>query len=380
VAFQIRDGVTAWIRDVRSGAISAVRARYLVGADGANSLVRDSLGIAMRGEAGLSAELNVLFEAELGPVLGGRRFCMYRITGERAGGVLRPAGRPGRWLFGTAGEAGTSHERLVDMIRRAVGDPKLAVEIVASGAWEASARVAEAFRCGPVVLIGDAAHQHTPGGGFGMNAAIQGAHNLAWKLAAVLEHDAGDALLDTYETERRPVAELTVGLSVPMLRARGRTSGRTLGVVLGAHYEQGALIPDGTAPPRTGDPIGDYAPSARPGHRAPHLWLDETRSRSTLDLFGKGLVLLSPSPERWEASVDANLDPGISVRVRRLPRAEGARVYDVEHSGAVLVRPDGYVAARWCTAPEAAGTALQDAVVEVLCRSAAASASTRRSS
>jgi putative polyketide hydroxylase len=367
-SFETADGVTALVRDMRSDETRTVRARYLVGTDGANSRVRDSLGIAMRGQTGMSSELNILFGAELEPLLGGHRFCMYRIHGEHASGVLRPTGRPGRWLFGTTGDADTSQEQLVERIRAAAGDPKLNVEIVATGAWAACARVAESFRCGPVLLIGDAAHQHTPGGGFGMNSAIQGAHNLAWKLDAVLQHHAGDGLLDTYQTERRPLAELTTSLSIPMLQARGRTSGRTLGIVLGAHYEQGALVPDGTAPPQPGDPIADYTPCARPGHRAPHLWLDDAQSSSTLDLFGNGFVLLSPAPDLWEAGVGATVGPGIPLRVRPLSTADGVQVYGVEHSGAVLVRPDGYVAARWLTAPHARANALQAVLGNVLSR------------
>ncbi|MBV9537011.1 MAG: FAD-dependent monooxygenase [Solirubrobacterales bacterium] len=370
MSFRADGGVTAQVRDRDSGLTRPVQARYLIGADGASSRVRDCLGIAMRGQAGFSSELNILFEAELEPLLEGRRFCMYRTTGEHANGVVRPTGRPGRWLFGTTDRPDVNEAQLVRTIRDAAGDCRLPVEIIAAGVWEASARVAESFRDGPVLLLGDAAHQHTPGGGFGMNSAVQAAHNLAWKLAAVLGHYAGDGLLDTYEAERRPLAELTTSLSIAMLRARGRASGRTLGIVLGAHYEYGAVVPDGTPPPRAGDPIADYVPCARPGHRAPHLWLDDANTSSTLDLFGHEFVLLTRDPTLWQVASEGVGDPGIPLRVRRLSSIDDGHLYGAGGSGAVLVRPDGYVAARWPAPPDGMLRELESAFSTVLSRDA----------
>jgi putative polyketide hydroxylase len=187
-----------------------------------------------------------------------------------------------------------------------------------------------------------------------MNSAIQGAHNLAWKLTAVLHDNAGDGLLDTYETERRPLAELT-SLSIPLLQARGRT----LGIVLGARYEQGALVPDGTPPPHVGDPIADYTPCARPGHRAPHLWLGDAKTPPRSTCSGTSSCLLTPDPSLWRAASDRTVDPGIPLRVRGLPPIDAAKAYGIARSGAALVRPDGYVAARWPAPPDAILPALQ---------------------
>ena len=350
VSFDAGAVVTARVRDVGRGEIRTVVADYLLAADGANSGVRDSLGIAMHGQAGLSNQLSILFRADLDKHLAGRRFCLHRIENDTVTGVMRPAGRSGRWLFGTPG-AGAPPAGYAELVRAAVGVPDLEVDIIATGAWQASAQVAERFRSGPVFLVGDAAHQHTPGGGFGMNAAIAGAHNLAWKLAAALGGWADPAVLDSYENERRPLAEQTTALSVGMLQAGGQDSARTLGVVLGAHYSDGVLVRDGSPPPPVNDPIADYQPCARPGHRAPHVWLDQGRTRSTVDLFATDLVVCTPDPPRWNAAVGHEVTSGIPIRAERLT-TEAAQTYGINPGGAVLVRPDGYVAARWANKPD----------------------------
>jgi len=165
--------------------------------------------------------------------------------------------------------------------------------------------------------------------------------------------------------ERRPLAELTAGLSIAMLKTRGRTSARTLGMVLGAHYERGAFVPDGTPPPDTADPVGEYVPSARPGHRAPHVWLDATGNTSTLDLFGREFVLLVAGGGSGRTAYRA-LRQTMPVRVKQLPVGSAAQLYGLEPQGCVLVRPDGYVAARWTTPPIRAGEQVEDALAAVL--------------
>lgn len=365
VSFDTGAGVSAVVRDVATGATRFVHAEYLVGADGANSGVRNRLGIAMRGPAGLSNQLSILFRADLDPILRGRRFCLYRIENDTVTGILRPAGRSGRWLFGTPADPDTSRRGCVELVRAAVGVADLEVEVIATGAWEACAQVADIFRAGPVLLVGDSAHQHTPGGGLGMTSAIAAAHNLAWKLAAVLGGWAGPALLDSYETERRPFAQLTTGLSARLLQAGVQQSASTLGVVLGAHYDHGALIPDGSPARVVNDPIADYEPCARPGHRAPHHWLDRARTRSTLDLFGSSFVVCTPEPAHWQLPVKEATTAGVPVRVETLP-AEATHTYGIEATGAVLVRPDGYIAARWATSSEARRNALRSTLATIL--------------
>jgi 2-polyprenyl-6-methoxyphenol hydroxylase-like FAD-dependent oxidoreductase len=359
------DGVSAVLRDMATGATHSVHAEYLLGADGANSCVRDQLGIAMRGQAGLSNQLSILFRADLEPILRSRRFCLYRIENDTVTGVLRPAGRSGRWLFGTPADPDTSPQRSIELVRAAAGVADLDVEVMTTATWKACAQVADTFRAGSVLLVGDSAHQHTPGGGFGMTSAIAAAHNLAWKLAAVLGGWAGPTLLDSYQTERRPLAQLTTSLSARLLQAGGQQSARTLGAVLGARYDDGALTPDGTPAPEVNDPVADYQPCARPGHRAPHHWLDRARTTSTLDLFGSCFVICTADPTRWQLAVIEARVAGFPVRVEMLP-AEVAHAYEIGPTGAVLVRPDGYVAARWLASSDAGANVVVGTLTTIL--------------
>lgn len=399
-AFEQDDaGVTATVRDRRSGQIQTVRAAYMIAADGASSGIREALGIGMVGPGELGHHINIHFRAELGPWVRGRPAIGY--ISSQGNGTLLWAHGTDRWLVlrpfqparGERPEDFTP-ERCVDLARRAVGIPDLPVEVINTAFWTLTAQVAESFQTGRVFLAGDAAHRFPPTGGFGANTGIQDAHNLAWKLAAVLSGWANPALLETYHEERRPIAEANTEFSVTNGR-RWQAARQAIlagdeaavahalkeqvkhldseGQDLGFWYGSGALISDGTPPP-TGD-SRVYVPSARPGSRAPHLWLRpsarvgslpvamglqhgkrETGRISTLDLFDSGFTLLTGSDAKtWR-------DAGSQVaRELAIPFAafgvgpagdfdvvEGnwAELYGFEASGAVLVRPDGHVAWR----------------------------------
>lgn len=175
-----------------------------------------------------------------------------------------------------------------------------------------------------------------------MNCGIADAHNLAWKLAGVIHGWAGPALLDTYETERRPVALATTDASI--LResvAAGPPRSSFAGVTLGYGYQSSAVVPDGTGPPEVLDAVHDYVPSARPGHRAPHVWIEHAgRRMSTLDLFGERFVLLV------DRDGTGTIDTDVPLRTHVIPGDEWRGAYGIEPGGAVLVRPDGHVAWR----------------------------------
>jgi len=351
VSFQQDDsGVRAELRERASGRVRQVRAEYMVAADGARSHVREALRIPMRGHDHLTRELNILFEADLSDAVRDRRAIMHRVTHSSlpGRGIFRNLdGRGHRWSLLLPWFDDPTPERCADVIRIYAGDPHLKVDITAVGEWERATLLADRFRAGRIFLAGDAAHRVTPSGALGMNTAIQSVHNLAWKLAAVLQGWAGPALLDSYEAERRLVGERTVELSYWLSGQPPLAMARVLGHVLGSAYDAGALVPDGTPPPAVADPVAVYVPSARPGHRAPHRWLTvDNRPISTLDLFDGRFVLLSPSEVWCTAARDVGSTLAVPLAAHVINDRGWSDLYELGPRGAVLVRPDGYVAWR----------------------------------
>jgi putative polyketide hydroxylase len=325
VAFdQDGDGVTVVLREVASGASTVVRAGFLVGADGAHSSVRTALGIAMDGPDHLAEHITVLFEAPLREVVGERRHGIYFIQHPEAGGVFVPNGAPDRWLYGRAWEPDRerledyTEARLAGLIRAAAGVPDLPVRFVAKGAFSFAAQVAERYRDGRAFLAGDAAQRMTPKGGMGMNTAIGEAHDLGWKLAWVARGWAGPELLDSYEAEWRPVAVRRT--------ARSALEGP--------------------------DPDGLAALADDLGGRVAHAWLERGGRRlSTLDLLGPGLTLFTGPDASWGEAA-AELPVPLEVHTLDRPAADAV---GAGRDGAVLVRPDGQVVARWTTARDLNG-------------------------
>lgn len=365
---QDADGVVAELEERQSRRRYQVRAAYAVGADGANSVARRSVGIAMIGEEHLGREVNILFEADLTPLVQGHRASLYLVRNGALEGTFRPVDEGRRWTLTTPYVDDPTPEQCVQAIRAGAGDPSVAPRIIATQDWELAAAVAERFRAGRVFLVGDAAHRMTPGGALGMNTAVQDAHNLAWKLAAVLGGWAATPVLDTYQTERRPVAERSATLSWAIWKDM-RKAGRTLGAVLGSSYESEAVIPDGTEPPHIGDPVTDFLSSARPGSRAPHHWLEiDGRRLSTIDLFDGRFVLLSGARAWSTAAEQAVSKMRIPLVSHVIEDEEWARLYGVSGEGAVLVRPDGYVAWRDRGSAEPSANVLKEVLSRVLGR------------
>jgi 2-polyprenyl-6-methoxyphenol hydroxylase-like FAD-dependent oxidoreductase len=402
VAFtQSRDFVLAHIRDRATGAESTVRARYLIGADGTQSAVRDALGIRRHGPGGLQHWMNVIFEADLPAVIAGRSIRSMFVTD--INGTLVPRG-DGRWLMavqfvpergtwvpasaGTvAGDFTPDHCR--DLIRRAAGRPDLHVEIADARPWEAAAAVADRYRDGHVFLVGDSAHVMPPTGGFGGNTGIQDAYNLAWKLEAVVKGTAEPALLDTYDAERRPIADRTVAQSLARLQAWFKDPGGRLpppepvrddnAVIFGYRYPAGAFVDEGGT--GTDDLFEDpRTPSGRPGSRAPHLVVAHRGSHvSTVDCFSDRWVLVSgPGGSDWSRCVRRSGAARTLGVVWHGIQPSGdledvagrfQAAYGVEGDGAVLIRPDGFIAWRHATATGAA-SALEDALERLGVRTA----------
>lgn len=367
--------VRSTIEHVASGERVQVRSRYLVACDGGRSLVRGRLGIRLAGEGNIARFVAIYFRApelmrchDFGP--GALYFPLHR---EYMGFVLN-------W---DTGIRWTYHKLLKEGQRPEDVDPKAAifavlgretpVEILSVQPWTANALVAERFRIGRVFLAGDAAHLFTPTGAFGMNTGVSDAIDLAWKLKARLEGWGGPALLESYQIERRPIAirntteaahnykqmRSAMGFGDEMdekgpegdeRRARMDEMLRghekllaSFGVVLGYRYSDSPIIvPDGT--PETPDDPRFYVPTARPGHRAPHAWLEE--SVALMDRFSRDFTLLDFGPAIGASrDADRELEALLALAGRRgVPLSH----VPIAHDGAArlyarrfcIVRPD----------------------------------------
>jgi putative polyketide hydroxylase len=387
------DGPTGVLKDQVGGETSPFRARYIVAADGTRSFVREKLGIGRTGEKDIYDSVNVHFRADLRPWVEDRPAALYLIEQPELRATFLTVNGADRWGFlvhslsayGFTKENLTP-ERCIDLVRRAVGIADLPVEVLGINFWNCSAMVADSFRSGNVFLIGDAAHETTPSGGFGMNLGVQDAQNLAWKIAAVLHGEAAPSLLDSYEAERRPHALEVVQATLLNMRSFDRSKRQAearlprkeflneRGLIFGARYQSLAVVPDGSKPPEVSDPVTEYVPSAHPGCRAPHVWLENKGRRfSTIDLFGRGFVLLAaPGGSRWRSAARQHGLPGIDVWVlgEDIVDAEDSwmATYGVREGGAVLVRPDGYVAWRVASTLGDPERALADAFGQVFAR------------
>src|SRR4051794_37479316 len=262
----LAEGVEVVLRDVASGGVRTVRARYLIAADGAHSRVRAVLGIPMRGPDGLGHVVTAIFRAPLWQLVDDHRYGIYSVDHPQGAGTFLPAGRGDRWGYGTWVESQDAEaytpQWFVRRIRAGSGVDDLGVAIERTGAFSFAAQLADRFRAGNVFLAGDAAHRVTPRGGTGMNTAIRGGHDLGWKLGWVLRGWAGPELLDTYEAERRPLAAHNVARSADV-------NGSVRDAADEFHVDLGGRIP--------------------------HVWVpSEGGGRvSTLDLLGTGYTLFT---------------------------------------------------------------------------------------
>jgi putative polyketide hydroxylase len=367
------DWVGVEIRDRASGAVRSTQARFVVGADGADSLVREALGVPLLGERDLAHNVSIFFEARLSDVVADRSSAVYYLADDPderpfgrpmsvgnppSGGVLLTVDNADRWLLVvTDPDQGTglgsfTDERCSELVRRATGLPALEVHVLSLLAWVPSAQAAERYRVGRCLLAGDAAHQMTPSGAFGLNVGIGDAHNLGWKIAAIEAGWAAPDLLESYHDERRPVGVFAADQSFRQFAgAQGAKPFGNWGVIFGATYDSGAVVPDGSPPPQLDDPATDYRPGARPGARGPHAWLERDGARiSTLDLFGGGFVLLAGADgAAWVAAGrEVAAASGIPLEAYRIGEdvvpADGSLPdYGIDTDGCVLVRPDGHV-------------------------------------
>ncbi|GGJ41750.1 FAD-dependent monooxygenase [Streptomyces brasiliensis] len=392
---QDEHSVRAVLQDRKSGEVSTVTADYLFAADGPRSPVRQRLGIEHSGSGDLFHNISVTFRSKrLRDIAGEDLFVVCYVTDSSGEGVLLPVDNEEQWVFHLPWfpERGQTLEyftddRCIEHIRAAAGVRDLDVEITGRAPWHAADRVANSYRAGRVFLMGDSAHEMPPTGAFGSNTGIQDAHNLAWKVAAVLRGWAGPALLDSYETERRPVARSTSARATeqaareqhPGYSARSATNNSTdlMTTALGYRYVSSVVI---GAP--AGEPVipDSLDLQADPGTRAPHMWVArEGEKLSTIDLYERSFVLLCGRQD-WcgaartvAAKLDVPLDAytvgeGAGFDLDTADGADWASVHGTTPDGAVLVRPDGYVAWRDREAPSDPEKSLTDALLGVLGR------------
>lgn len=342
------DGVSATV----AGAYT-IHADHLIAADGANGSIGPTLGISGWTLPPTHHYLNLFAHADLSELVEGRTFSQCEIAGDTVRGVVLSKNNTDEWSFhpeydpARESPADYSDERCVDLIRTAIG-ADVPVKLLARSAWDTGAYVAHDYRRGRVFLVGDAAHRFAPWGGFGANTGIADAHNLAWKLAATRAGYAAPSLLDSYQSERRPCA-LTAAeqawLRTDFLTRYGvRTPDNA--DVLARHLDSGAIM--------TRYRYAGNAPVERltgqVGTRLPHVWLtDGDRQVSTLDLYGPGFAVLHAGDvAEWRTAAEAAGVTAHLIGSGGLTDPDGD--WTVRHGlpadGALLVRPDGHVAAR----------------------------------
>ncbi|MFF9776471.1 FAD-dependent monooxygenase [Streptomyces sp. NPDC013978] len=431
-------GVTATVVDRGSGRTFLVRASYVIAADGGKTVGR-LRGVPMEGTPTFLDWINLHVRTDFSRYLPYDDAVVNRVSSLSDDGTLEHCGvvpmGPDRWgrhsrewtlMFsrapGAQGAAELDDETVVKMVRRTLKLPDDHVMDVESiSRWPVEGTVAQRFRSGRVFLVGDAAHRHPPSGALGLNTGVQDAHNLAWKLALVLEDKADEALLDSYEPERRPVAQRVVERAVYSLfnqiaftaatgviqgarpewnRAQmtalfsdtpdgetrrsvlreyfdtNRITTAHLGLEMGYSYaDAGFVTPDGSPLPPV-DPLGlEYRQAARPGSRLPHAWLRHMgRKVSTHQLHtapGSFLLLAGTRGAPWQQAARA-LSRRFGVRIDSYAvgapgepaaaDAQWSRLRGHDEDGAVLVRPDGFVTARQLSLGHAPSTALEEAL------------------
>lgn len=368
------------IRDRKTGQTETLYAEYMIAADGAKSQVRQALGIEFTEGGSFGHHINIYFQADLRELVEGNEFILCNITNPEAPGVLLSVNNKDRWCFHVVyhPEKGESvddfpQDRCIDLIRKAIGLANLDVVILSLLPWEAASRLADLYQVGSVFLAGDAAHVMPPKGAYGANTGIQDVHNLAWKLAAVLRDGANPDLLTTYEQERKPVAQFAANQSVLNL-ANGEGRVHPLIPAIGYSYQSDAIVSEENIEIR----LDELRLDGVPGKRAPHVWCSYRGRRiSTIDLLGKNFVLFTGDKgEEWlHAASDISIRLEIPIQAYQISAyGELADIdnnwneaYGIRSEGAVLIRPDGFVAWRTNGRMENKAEMLAEVFQQILC-------------
>ena len=410
---QDADGVTTICLDRMTGQEISIRSKYLIGADGGNSLVAENENLPFEGKMGVGGSMNIYFRADLSKYVAHRPSVLYWVMqpGANVGGIgmglvrmIRPWNE---WLIVWGYDINeptpvVDEAMATDVARQLIGDPALEIELLNANTWTVNDSYATEMSKGRVFIMGDAAHRHPPSNGLGSNTSIQDAFNLAWKMAAVIKGEAGEALLDTYSVERAPIAKQivtranqSIGEFGPIFEALGMTGGSDIeaikanmdarcdstpeaeaqrealdaaiafkqyefdahGIEMNQRYSSTAAITDGQIEPDFAlDAVLHYQPTTWPGARIPHAWLfDEAGGKhSTLDLAGGGAFTLFTGlgGKAWaDAAQTVAKQLGINLHAHVIgPRqqyvdhtGDWARANEVGDAGCVITRPDQHV-------------------------------------
>jgi 2,4-dichlorophenol 6-monooxygenase len=432
---QDADGVTVRVRDRLTGREDTIRAKYLIGADGARSMVAADIGLPMEGRMDIAGSMNITFKADIAAYVGHRPSVLYWViqpgsdVGGIGAGLVRMVRPWNEWLIVWGYDIGrpapvVDDEAAIQIVRNLLGLPDIEVEITGTSLWGNNEMYATHLQSGRVFCVGDAVHRHPPSNGLGSNTSIQDSYNLAWKLAAVLRGQASAALLETYSSERAPVARQIVQRAnkssrefvqffevLGLLDAKdeaemaarieerkantpaGAAKRAALvaamelkhyefnahGVELGQFYDSAAVVPDGSARPLPArDPELYFEPSTVPGARLPHAWVGDSRTRiSTLDLapMTRFTLLTGIAGEAW-AAAGAKVGPELGVPLETIVIGPGravtdlyydwARLREVEEDGVLLVRPDKHIGWRSMRLPADPELALREALAAIL--------------
>jgi 2,4-dichlorophenol 6-monooxygenase len=427
---QDEERVTAIVVDRLSAARTTVRAKYMIGADGARSRVVEQLGLPLRGTHGLANVFNVLCDADLSKHVVYRHGSLYSVIQPNSSywapvAVFRMVRAWDQWLVAliVPSAAGKPEPTLADFqerIRETIGDDTIPFQIRSTSMWTVNDVVAERYSQGRVFCVGDAVHRHPPTNGLGSNTCIQDAFNLAWKLALVVQGKATPRLLESYNAERQPVGEQIVARANKsmvqnnkvwdLLGGGTRTAydpeqhaavfetkaGREAlrlevdrmkfeyhahGVELSRKYRSDAIILDGSPEHvSTKDSELYYEPSTRPGSSLPHVWLGHRHASplvSTLDVAGKGrfALFIGCDGDAWrEAATAVSMSTGVEIRTIAIgpylefedPYGRWREVVGTEEEGCILVRPDLIVAWRSERMPNDPHKALAETMSKIL--------------
>ena len=390
------EGVTLnW--ETSDGKSGTTRAKYVIAADGTRSEARDAVGVKLNGES-MGQQIGIYFHADLWGYIKDRPYLLFWIYNATTSGVLIALDGRNRWTYNFGYSANeTRHdfteERCLELLRAVIGSDDVEIEIKNIMPWRMQARIVDSMCSGRVFFAGDAAHPLPPTGGQGVNTGVADVHNLIWKLDLVLRGMAPESLLSTYNEERRPAAKFNVEQSARNARAMEKKglSGMLFndsaflsnlegpagaenraklaegipeqrehfdypGQTFGFFYESSLISSDGTPAPAM--EVKSYTPTARPGHRAPHLPAHlGSRDISMIDLFDFDAftLLTGPGGQAWKNAIETAHDQSLP-KVNIYAVGDGLDVqtdlkawlelYGISESGAVLVRPDGHVAWR----------------------------------